>query len=112
MISEKEEEFIDYWSKNRVKEKVWFRQLFPALPLSICMAAAIIWMLNSGWYIRATAEFNTQTSPVVIIVCLVLIIVFISVFYKRYRWEMNEQTYRELLIKKQKDTASKASKTE
>ena len=45
---------------------------------------------------------NTQTSPVVLIVAVLVIAAFFAIFNKKHRWDMNEQRYNELLVKKEK----------
>ncbi|MCW3116487.1 MAG: hypothetical protein JWM28_569, partial [Chitinophagaceae bacterium] len=39
----------------------------------------------------------------VLLIALVLIVVFISIFTVRHRWDINEQRYRELLAKQEKE---------
>jgi hypothetical protein len=48
---------------------------------------------------------NSQFSPMVLIIAIVIIAIFCSVFYKRHRWEMNEQRYIELTSKKNSNEA-------
>ena len=103
MISEEEEKFVAYWEANRIKEKSIYRQLSLGLPLGLIMGTAILLNFVSGWYIRATMVAYSQSTPIVLILALFIIAVFCSVFYKRHKWEMNEQHYMELIQKKDKD---------
>lgn len=103
MLSDEEEKFIVYWEANRIKEKSIYRQLSLGLPLGLLMATAILLNFVSGWYTRATMVAYSQSTPIVLIVALCIIAVFYSVFYKRHKWEMNEQHYMELIQKKEKD---------
>jgi hypothetical protein len=101
MLSEKERAFLKYWEENRVKEKSITKQLFPGLPIGLALGAAILFMLDSGWYERANMEVQTESSPVIIFICIVGIVAFTGFFYKKFRWEMNEQAYKELRIKEE-----------
>ena len=103
MLSAEEEKFITYWEANRIKEKSVFRQLSLGLPLGLVMGIAILINFISGWYTRATMVAYSQSTPIILILALVIIAVFCSVFYKRHKWEMNEQAYTELKQKKEKD---------
>ena len=99
MLTEKEKEFIKYWEENRVKEKSVLKQFFPGLPIGLCLGAAILLMFDSGWYERANMEAQAESSPTVLIIGIIAIVAFTGFFYKRFRWEMNEQAYKELKFK-------------
>ena len=99
MLSDKEKAFIEYWEENRLKEKGIFKQLFPGFPIGFCMGIAILIAFDSGWYERANMVAQSESSPWVLIIGIAAIITFIGFFYKRFRWEMNEQTYKELKAK-------------
>ena len=101
-MTEKEEVFLKYWEENRVKEKSLLKQFFPGLPIGLALGAAILLLLDSGWYVRADMVAFSQSSPVVIFIAIAAIVAFTSFFYKRFRWEMNEQTYKELKMKSEK----------
>lgn len=102
MLNKEEETFFNNWEKNRLKEKKIYRQLFPGLPIGLSIGIAIYLLLDSGWYERANMVANTQTNPFVLITAILAIIIFIGIFYKKHRWEMNEQYFEELKFKKQK----------
>ena len=96
MLSDEEKAFIKYWEENRIKEKSLFSHFFPGLPIGLCIGVAILLLFDSGWYERANMVAQSQSSPVVLIVGIVAIVVFTSFFYKKFRWERNEQAYQEL----------------
>ena len=101
MLSKEDEDFLIYWQKNRDRDKKLLRQLLAGLPWGLLVGAGIVAALFSGgWYERATMEAYSESSPYVLLLAVICIAVFISVFYKRHRWEMNEQHYLELLHKK------------
>ena len=106
MLTEREKQFMEYWKQNRDKEKKIFRQLLVGLPLGLLFAVPIILNFTSGWYKRANMWANGHSDdgimPTIIVAALV-ILVFVAIFSKRHRWEMNEQDYRELELKQQKE---------
>lgn len=106
MLSPEEENFITYWETNRIKEKSIFRQLSLGLPLGLIMGVAILLNFITGWYTRATMVAYSQSTPIVLIIAIFIIAVFCSVFYKRHKWEMNEQHFMELNHKRDKENAA------
>ncbi len=42
---------------------------------------------------------ETESSPTVLFIAIVAIVAFTGFFYKKFRWEMNEQAYKELQFK-------------
>ena len=96
MLTEEEKTFLEYWEKNRDKEKKWTRQLMFGLPLGLIFGLPIILNYLSGWYKRANMVGNSQFNPNILIVAVLIIAVFVAIFYKRQRWEQLEQRYHEL----------------
>jgi len=103
MLSKKEEEFLKYWEQNRYKKKSLLYQFFPGLSVGLLLGAAILLLFDSGWYQRANMVAQAQSSPLIIFLAIVCIVAFAGFFYKRFRWEMNEQSYKELKLKAAKD---------
>lgn len=100
MLTPDEEKFLIYWEKNRDKKTSLFRQLSFGLPLGLLISVGIVLNFVSGWYTRAVMAANGESTPLVLIFAVILITIFCSVFYNRFRREMNEQRYRELMYKK------------
>ena len=104
MLTPQEERFVQYWQENRDREKKLFRQLLIGLPAGLLIAIGIIASLvTARWYERADMLANTELSPNVLIIAILSIIVFMAIFYKKYKWDQNEQLYKELLYKKQQE---------
>ncbi|MGB8194237.1 MAG: hypothetical protein WCF67_20060 [Chitinophagaceae bacterium] len=101
-ISESEERYIEYWEKNRLKEKRLANQLLIGLPLGILFGAPVMLNLFSGWYKRAGMQANTSLNPIVLLVAVLLIIVFVAVFSMKHKWVMKEQQYKEFVAKRDK----------
>lgn len=103
MLSKNDEAFLEYWEKNRDREKKLLRQLFIGLPLGLLISGGIILSLDLGWYQRANMVANSQTSPYVLVIAVAAIAIFTAIFYKKFKWDMNEQHYKEIIYKKQQN---------
>ena len=111
IMNKRDAEFVKYWEENRYKEKSVLRQFFPGLPIGLALGIAILLLLNSGWYVRADMEAFSESSPVVIFIAIAGIVAFTGFFYKKFRWEMNEQAYKELKMKAEKTETSSDDKS-
>jgi membrane protein YdbS with pleckstrin-like domain len=108
MLSTEEEKFLRYWKDNRGREKSPLRQLSMGLPIGLLIGAGIILNFATGWYTRANMVANSQSTPIVLVIAIIMIALFCSVFYKRHRWEMNEQRYKELNARIEREKSSGA----
>jgi len=108
MLTDEEKNFIMYWEKTRTRKKRLLWSLAAGLPLAVFLAAAIFVNMFTGisvWFGRAASELNFNTSGVlVILIAILLIVVFVTVFTAKHKWDMNEQRYRELLAKNKNNT--------
>jgi hypothetical protein len=103
MLSDQEEAFIAYWAANRDKQKRTFRQFLLGIPLALLFVIPITLNFFSGWYKRATMVRDTPDfNPGVLLLALIIIVVFIAIFSRKFKWEQNEQRYMELLAKKKR----------
>jgi sterol desaturase/sphingolipid hydroxylase (fatty acid hydroxylase superfamily) len=108
MLTDEESQFVEYWEANRLRRKRFFRQLAIGLPSGAILVIAIFFNFLSGWHHQADIEMRSQAQSqsdygsiiLVLVVAALLIVVFTSVFSARHRWEMNEQRYKELQVKK------------
>ena len=104
MLTKNDERFIEYWEHNRDREKKLFRQLLFGLPLGLLISGGIVLsVVTDKWYERADMVANAQLNPNVLIIAIVAIAVFTGLFYKKFKWDQNEQLYKELLAKKKKN---------
>lgn len=106
MYSEHEKHFMIWWEENRLKEKRVFKQWLMGIPVGLLFAIPILINFFSGWFKRADMDLNSQISnhefsPMVLIIAMLLIVSFIAIFSKKYKWEMNEQRYLELKARQQ-----------
>jgi ABC-type dipeptide/oligopeptide/nickel transport system permease component len=101
MLTEEEENFILYWRVNRDKQKRGFHQFLLGIPLALLFVVPISLNFFSGWYKRAKMITNTSDfSPGVLFLALLLILGFIAVFSRKFKWDQYEKRYIELLAKK------------
>lgn len=104
MLTPDEEKFIEYWEANRHSRKKLLKQLYVGLPFAALLVIAILVNFLSGWYKRADMEIRSNSSLILVVVIAgIAIVVFTTVFSARHKWEMNEQFYRELLAKREKE---------
>ena len=104
MLTHDEKKFIDYWEHNRLRKKNVLRQLSVGLPLAVLFVVAIFINFISGWDKRAQMIINTDPSIIIVlIIACLLIVIFIVIFSARHRWDLNEQRYRELRARIDKD---------
>ena len=98
MLTDQEKLFIDYWDKNRDKEKRWFYQLAIGLPLGLVFALPILLsVIFHDWYKQMVYISGSQIT--VILIGVLGIAVFFSLFRMKFKWEQNEQLYKELKYK-------------
>ena len=99
-----DEGFIRYWEQQRMRKKQFLRNFSIGLPLGAMIALALFINIMSGWYKKADMELRSNSSLIIVIlIAVVAIVVFITVFSARHKWEQNELHYQELLKKKKKE---------
>ena len=103
MLNEEETKFIAYWEENRLRKKRILRNLAVGMPFGLILCSAILLNLFSSWYKKAEMVLNTYSSLFpVLLIAILLIIIFVTVFSARHKWDRHEQRYRELLSKQNK----------
>lgn len=102
MKSSENEEFIEFWTKNREKRGKLSYQLWFGLPIGFLFSLPILvnFVLGQFWYKRADAVGSSQFNPLVLVFGVMVIATFAAVFYKKFQWERNEDRYKELTGKK------------
>ncbi|HSN61272.1 MAG TPA: hypothetical protein VLR49_10070 [Ferruginibacter sp.] len=112
MLTEKELSFIQYWETYRIAHSSFTSKLLRGLPMAIMFGLPILLFILSvylyfpDWYYKIS---NTTSGSFVAIILAVLIgIIFFSYFRMHFKWEMNEQLYKELLYKQKKSQAAKS----
>ncbi len=103
-MTEKENQFLTYWEKNRETQSTFISKLLRGLPMALLFALPVlllvvcVWLLFPDWYMKIS-----KTSPgafIMVIIALMMVVAFYSFFRMQYKWEMNEQLYNEIKAKK------------
>jgi len=104
MLNGEEKDFIAFWEANRDRQRRFVKYLQYGLPMGVAIGIGIFVNLLSGWYKRAAMAINTEPSLIIVLlIALIIIAVFISVFTVRHRWDINEQRYNELVNKRKEE---------
>ena len=115
MVTEEEKKFLRYWEQHRESENNFSVKLLRGLPkamlfgLPIILFVPVVRIYFPDWYYKIS-----ETSPgmfLTAIIAVVGIILFTSYFNMQFRWETNEQAYKELKIKEERETASAHNNT-
>ncbi len=105
MLSSDEKKFVQYWERNRDKQKHFLYQLASGLPFGLLFALPVlVALIFHDWY--KTMIYISGSQVVVIIIGVVIVAVFFSIFRMRFKWEQNEQLYKELKYKERKGDAA------
>ena len=110
MLTEKEHSFIKYWETYRIPHNSFSSKLLRGLPVAIMFGLPIILFILSvyiyfpDWYTKISN--TTSGSFVTIVIAVFIAILFFSYFRMHFKWEMNEQLYKELIYKQKKAQAA------
>jgi len=106
MLTEKDKQFIERWERVREKENRIQSKLINGLPMAVLFSAPILLFITAvylffpEWYTKVSNRLSG--SLVTIVIAVVLCILFYSYFRMHFKWEMNDQLYRELKSKESK----------
>lgn len=92
-------EFVEWWEKNKVSEKFWSRSLIKGAGMGLMLSFPILLMVMfRGWYKRM--PFISGTQLLLILTGCVLVAVFYALLKGRMEWEQHEERYQRLRHKK------------
>ncbi len=104
MLTKEEESFIIYWEKNREKEKNIWRRFLYGSPWGLVFALPIlIAVIFHDWY--KNMVYISPSLISLIILAVIGIAVFYTLFSMQFKWDRNEQIYEELKFKQNKEQA-------
>ncbi|MFN8251334.1 MAG: hypothetical protein U0V75_05575 [Ferruginibacter sp.] len=126
MLSEKDRAFIKRWEAEREMASSFKHKLLAGLPMALLFALpillffAIVKIFFPSWFATAThrstevvvpemtAQFMTLSAGNVIMafIAVIVVAVFFSYFRMHYKWENNEQLYKELKSREKKETGA------
>ena len=105
MLTKDEKLFVEYWEKNRDKEKHFKRQLAGGLPIGFVFALPVlVAVIFHNWY--KSMVYISDSQLIVIIIGVFGVAVFFAIFRMKFKWEKNEQLYKELKFKEERDDAA------
>ena len=108
-MTKEEQSFISYWSQERLRKKKFLRKLSIGLPLAVVISVAVLINVFSGWYQKADMELRSNSSLMIVILVAILgIVVFITIFSAHHRWDRNESMYQDLLQREKGEPADAA----
>jgi sterol desaturase/sphingolipid hydroxylase (fatty acid hydroxylase superfamily) len=106
IMNKEEQDFIKYWSQERLRKRKFLRKLSIGLPLAVLIAVAVMVNLFSGWYQKADMELRSNSSLIIVILIAVIgIVIFITIFSAHHRWDRNESMYQELVQRENREQA-------
>src|SRR3954467_3625565 len=96
-LAKEEEDFISYWSVQRLKKTQYLRKLSLGLPLAVLIVSALMVNFLSGWYHEADKIIRSNSSVIIVVlIAIIAIVIFITIFSARHKWDLNELRYQEL----------------
>lgn len=105
MLTEDEKSFIVYWEKNREKDKKIFYKFLYGSPYGLLFALPIlVAVIFHDWY--KNMVYISPTLITLIIIGVLGIAVFYTLFSMQFKWDRNEQIYKELKYKQSKEDAA------
>jgi cbb3-type cytochrome oxidase subunit 3 len=107
MLTEKEKQFLIYWEQNRNVHAAFSSKLLRGFPMAllfslpILLSVVVVRIFFPEWYTKIS-----KTSPgmfVTVTFAVLIIALFYAVFRMQSKWEHNEEVYKILKIKENKD---------
>lgn len=96
MLSQQEQNFLNYWQIQRNKNKLNFFLFSKGFSIGIFIGLLIVLSIAIGW--NKQAPLNKINVPIISI-CFLIMAFFFGYLYNTFKYEQNEQTYKELLAK-------------
>lgn len=126
MLTEKDQQFIARWERVREQEAGFTHKFLAGLPMAmmfglpVLLFFGIVYFFIPAWFTTATHKSNDVVVPemtakfmkissgdmLMIVIAILLLILFFAYFRMHYKWEMNEQLYKELLSKQKKSSGA------
>jgi hypothetical protein len=110
MITEREKQFITYWESVRDWRSKFINKLMSGLPMAILfglpifLSLVVVYFYFPDFYTKIS---NTSSGTLITVgIAILIAIIFFAYFRMHYKWEMNEQLYKELKSKQTKAAAT------
>ena len=122
MLTEKDMQFITRWERVREQESTFKHKFLSGLPMAflfglpVLILFAVVRIFFPSWFTTATHRSTDIVVPeltekfmklssgdvAMAFIAVFIVILFFSYFRMHYKWEMNEQLYKELKSKEKK----------
>lgn len=122
MLTEKDRQFIDRWQRVREEESTFRHKFLAGLPMALMFGLPVLFFFGvvkiffPSWFTTATHKSNDVVVPEMtdkfmkvssgdiwmVVIAVFVVIFFFAYFRMHYKWEMNEQLYKELKSKEKK----------
>ena len=116
MLSDKETQFLVYWEKNREKQNTVAAKLISGIPMALLFSLPILLLIVMvrlffpGWYMKISGI--SAGSFVTAIFAIFGIVLFYSFFRMQFKWEMNEQLFKELKKRQTEDSPGNSTEAD
>ncbi len=100
MINEEQEKFITFWAEHRDEYNKSWSKLVRGLPMAlmfglpILLLLFVVYLFIPDWYYKISK--TSSQAFVVVIIAVSIAVVFYAFVRMHFKWEMNEQLYKEL----------------
>ena len=107
MITNKEKQFLQYWEANRESESTILSKFLRGFPMAamfglpIILLVVVIRLFFPDWYMKISQTPSGMF--VTAIIAMIIVIIFYAIFRMHYKWEMNEQLYKEIKAKQRRE---------
>ena len=110
MLSGEEEQFYEFWKKNRDAYNTTSSKLRRGLPLACLFGLPILFLLFVVYFFFPDFYYQiskTSTESYFVVAIAVLIFILFYAFIKKhFEWEMNEQEFEQMKQIKEKSKAA------
>ena len=100
MLSEKDKDFIIYWEKEKERRSTFSAKLIDGLPMAALFCVPILLFITAVYlffpFLYTKISSRLPGSIVTIVIAVIICMLFFSYFRMQFKWESNEQLYREL----------------
>jgi membrane-associated HD superfamily phosphohydrolase len=104
MLTIEEQKFLSYWTVKRNENKLNPFFFAKGFALGLLIGILVLICLFIGWYKRANMDAATKLNPYIMLIAIISIAIFLAIFYNSFKFEQNEQLYKELKRKEGNST--------
>ena len=109
MLTDDETRFLQYWEKHKDLHSTFSSKLLRGLPMACVFGLPILLLILSvylflpEWYTKISK--TSSATFLVVVIAVVIAIIFYAFIRMHFKWEINEQQYKELKYKEKRADA-------